>query len=439
MINHKYISICANSASILFLSAAILVPPLAVGQSQPEPHSLDLETASNSLVTLRGNTLPIARSGFDRGRAADDLPAAHMILLLKRSPSQEARLQSYLQDVQSPTSKSYRKFLTPEEFGGRFGISNTDLNTVSAWLQQQGFVINSVNKGRTFIDFSGTTGQLGKAFHTSIHRYVIDGQEHLANSADPQIPLSLSNLIGGIASLNDFKPRQHVNKGPDGKWNPELARFTPELTITSGSSEFLFVSPGDAATIYDAPNLLNTHLAANQTQYDGTGVTLGVIEDSWLNASDVSSYRSLFGLPSGHISIVVDGDENNLNQNQDETEALLDSEVSGALAPGANVIVYTAGDTQFQSGIYLAIDRALDDNQVNIISLSFGECEANLGAAGNLQILSAWEQAAAQGITVVVSSGDSGSAGCDNPNTESVSTMGLAVHALQHRCGRHGL
>src|SRR6202041_3688707 len=88
------------------------------------------------------------------------------------------------------------------------------------------------------------------------------------------------------------------------------------------------------------------------------------------------------------------------------------------------------GDSEFQPGIFLAIYRAIDDNTVNILSLSYGECEASLGAAGNLQILNAWEQAAAQGITVTVSSGDSGSAGCDNPDTESVASRGFAVNGL---------
>ncbi len=358
----------------------------------------------------------------------------HVTLLLKRNSAQEASLQSFLKDVQTPASTSYKKFLTPEQFGERFGISDADLSTVRTWLERQGFVINKLNKGRTAIDFSGTVGQLEVAFHTTIHRYLIDGQEHLANSNDPQIPASLSNVIAGVASLNDLKPRSNVIRGPEGKWNPQLARFVPELTITSGAAEYLFTSPGDAATIYDAPNSLNTLLAANQTQYDGTGVTIGVIGDSWLNFDDVQNYRTLFGIPldtlSDQLTIVYDGDEDDLDQTEDQTEALLDTEVSGALAPGANIILYTAGDTAFQPGIYPAIYRALDDNKVNILSLSYGECEASLGAAGNLQILNAWEQAAAQGITVVVSSGDSGSAGCDNPNTESVATMGLAVNGL---------
>ncbi len=180
-------------------------------------------------------------------------------------------------------------------------------------------------------------------------------------------------------------------------------------------------------TVYNAPHSLNANLSAGQTQYDGTGVTIGVVGNVFPDFSGILNYRSLFGLPSGHWTVVRDGDYGTFDQSADQTEALLDSEVSGGVAPGANVILYTAGDTLFQSGVMLAIYRAIDDNNVGILSVSFGECEHDLGAAGNLQILQAWEQAAAQGIAVAVSSGDAGSAGCDDFNSEQKATHGLAV------------
>jgi trimeric autotransporter adhesin len=426
-----HLRLCSISASVLFLVGAILPTSAYPGQARSPSQSLAAQTLDGApLVTLRGNTHPLAQKRYDRGAVEGSRPATRMMLLLKRTPEQESSLQSYLQQIQSPTSVNFRKFLTPEEFGQRFGISDTNLDTVQTWLAKQGFVVSKVNKGRMAIEFSGTVGQLQQAFHTTIHRYLINGIEHRANSTDPAIPAPLSDLIAGVASLNDFKPSAHLIKGPKARWNAALDRFIPDLTITNGSAEYLYTSPGDAATIYDAPNSLNTHLASNQTQYDGTGVTIGVIGNSSVDPSDVENYRTLFSLPGRQFSVVIDGNEGNLNQGQDETEALLDSEVSGALAPGADVILYTAGDTEFQAGIYLAIYRALDDNQVNIISLSYGECEASLGASGNLQILNAWEQAAAQGITVTVSSGDSGSAGCDNMDTETVATQGLAVNGL---------
>jgi hypothetical protein len=358
------------------------------------------------------------------------MPAERIMLILRRSPEQQAALESYLQSVQQPDSPEYRKYLTPEQFGSRYGISDTDLRTVQAWLLSQGFQGNKVNKGRTAIEFSGTVGQLQQAFHAPIHSYRIDGAPHWANASDPMIPAALAPVVAGVATLNDFKPRPHSILGPAATWNAGQHRFVPDLNVLQGTTPYLFVAPGDAATIYDAPNSLNTHLASNQTPYDGTGVTIGLVENTLVSSTAVDNYRALFGLPANHIAIVYDGNQNNFDGNADQTEALLDSEVSGGLAPGANVRVYTAADTVFQAGVLLAIYRAIDDNDAGILSVSFGGCEAAQGAAGNLQILNAWEQAAAQGMAVTVSAGDSGSAGCDNPRTETVATQGLAVNGL---------
>ena len=414
----------------------LLLPSFAVmaGSAQTRPIVQSFVTqpiSEQSLITLRGNTLPIVQPQYDRGPVADVTPVQRLLLILKRSPQQEADLQSFLQSVQQPTSPDYRKFLSPEEFGKRYGLSNADLAKVQQWLKSHGFTVANVNKGRTAIEFSGTVSQLQQTFHTSIHRFLVGGAGHWANMSDPQIPAALAPVVAGVANLNDFKPHSHLILGPAGKWNPQLHRFTPELTITSNGSKYLFVGPGDAATIYDSPNTFNTKLASGQAKYDGTGVTIGIVGDTFLNDSGSFFYHSLFGVSTlNGPTTVYDGDQSNMVQDADETEAILDTEVSSGLAPGANVVYYAAGDTVFQPGLFLAIYRAIDDNKADILSVSYGECEASLGAAGNLQILNAWEQAAAQGITVTVSSGDSGSAGCDDQDTETVATQGLAVNGF---------
>ena len=113
--------------------------------------------------------------------------------------------------------------------------------------------------------------------------------------------------------------------------------------------------------------------------------------------------------------MVVDGNDPGING--DVIEALLDLQVSGGLAPGATETLYTAANTNLDSGLFLAINRALDDNAVSILNVSFLGCEAFQGTSGNQLINDLWEQAASQGITVTVASGDDGSAGCDDFDT----------------------
>jgi hypothetical protein len=416
----------------LFFSSCLLIssePFIAVCQAQSGAPRIRAQIVETSRFTLRGNTLPAERLGREVGVADPTARADRLLLVLLRSPDQEAALHLFLDSLQDPHSPNFRKFLTPEQFGTRFGIAESDLAKITGWLREHGFQVAGTNKGRTAVEFSGTVGQLQEAFQAPIRNYSLRGVQRWANSADPSIPSALSGVVAGVANLNDIKPRSMSIAGPRGVWRESAHRIVPNLTIPVGSQPYLFVTPADAGTIYDVPNSLNANLAG-QTQYDGTGVTIGVIGNVFPDFTGVNNYRALFGLPSGHTTIVRDGDYGTFDQSADQTEALLDSEVSGGLAPGANVILYTAGDTLFQSGVMLAINRAIDDNNVGILSVSYGECESDLGAAGNLQILQAWEQAAAQGMAVTVAAGDNGSAGCDDFNTEQAAQFGLAVNGL---------
>jgi subtilase family serine protease len=333
--------------------------------------------------------------------------------------------------VQDSASPNFHRFLTPEEFGRHYGPSDGDLNTIQTWLRSHGLTVAKVSRGRTAIEFSGTVDQVEQTFHTSIHQYVRNGSAHWMNTTNPMIPAALAPVVAGVTSLTDLKPRPQILHGPVGHWDSTRGRFEPSLTVSVSNQDYLFMSPGDAATVYDAPNSFNSLLSAGQAVLDGTGVTIGVVEDAQPDLGNLNGYQQLFGLPQKGVNIVVDGDPDSANFDPNaKDEEILDIQVAQGLAPGAQLNLYTAADTVFQSGVFLAALRAVDDNAVNILSVSYGECEADLGAASNLEIFNAWEQAAAQGITVLASSGDSGSAGCDDPSSETVAVNGLAVSGV---------
>ncbi len=402
----------------------------AQGRVQGVPSLITSLVNDGSRTELRGNIHPLAQARNDVGPVPGSARADRLMLILKRSPEQESALTEYLHNVQDPSSAQFHKFLTPEEFGYRFGISDGDATQIQQWLHAHGFSVAGMNKGRTEIEFSGTVKQLEETFHTAVDRFRIAGVEHWANVASPEIPSALAPVIGGVANLNDFKPLPNIVKGAAGRWDAKLHRFVPALTLTANGTEYLFLGPGDAATIYNTPNSLNTHLASGQATYDGTGVIIGVAGDTLLDSGN-NFYRMLFGLNStGGFTTVYDGNQANFDSSAVPLEGDADMEIAGGLAPGANVIYYAGADTAFQSGLFLGIYRAIDDNQISILNVSYGACEAALGASGNLQVLNAWEQAAAQGITVTVSSGDSGSAGCDNPNLETAASQGFGVNGL---------
>ena len=193
----------------LLFSVLAAMPGFAQQFSQAQP-LITQPIDESYLTTLKGNTHPLAQAQYDIGVAAPNLPLQRMLLVLKRSPQQDYALRTLLDDQQDKASPNYHKWLTPDEFGVNFGPSDQDMQLVTGWLQSHGFQINRVAHGRSVIEFTGVESQVEAAFHTQIHAYMVNGQQHWANASDPQIPAALAPAVAGISSLNDF-PRDPLN------------------------------------------------------------------------------------------------------------------------------------------------------------------------------------------------------------------------------------
>jgi hypothetical protein len=360
-------------------------------------------------VILHGNTHPLARAEFDRGSANAAMPMNRMVLLLSVRPDVQAELQLLLADQQNPKSPSYHKWLTPQEFGLRFGPTDQDIADASNWLKKFGFKIDEVGNGRMWINFSGDVQKVERAFQTNIRNFEVNGKMHFANATDPSIPRALTGLVQGVVSLHNFPkhPNSTVNQLPS------------DFTAGNGAH---FLAPADFATIYNVKPLYNTTPAI-----DGTGQTIAIVGRTDINLADVQFFRSFFGLPANDPIFVHNGaDPGNLGGGE-ETEADLDVEWSGAIAKNATV-KFVISQTAASDGVDLSAQFIVNNNLANIMSTSFGLCEQNLGATGNNFWSTLWAQAAAQGITAFVSSGDSGAAGCDPSGA--VSGTGLGVNGL---------
>ncbi|HEX4036441.1 MAG TPA: protease pro-enzyme activation domain-containing protein [Acidobacteriaceae bacterium] len=387
------------------------------------------------LVALRGNTPAFAQPRFDQGPAPLSLPTGRIALILERSPAQQQALTQFLDDVQNPASSQYHRWLTPAQYGALYGPSDADLQTVEAWLQSHGFHVERLPQARNFIQFSGNIEQLETAFHTSIHTFATGNATHFANLTDPEIPAALAPVVAGLTPLNDSHPHPNVHPGITAHYDPFTRSIQPDLTLFNRSSNgtYLFLDPADAATIYDSPNAALNPSYKGATM-DGTGASIGILGVSDLTLSDIRNYRVAFlgeTTASANLpTVVVDGDDPGLVPGGAADEALLDNEIAGALAPQAKLTFYTSADTSLASGLMNAYLRALNDNAVGILNISFSGCEADEGSGGNQALLEAAQQAAAQGITVTVSSGDGGSAGCDDFDTATQAQRGLAVNGI---------
>jgi Pro-kumamolisin, activation domain/Bacterial Ig-like domain (group 3) len=433
---------------VLLCVVTIAVLPFAAvkasSQSRlPAARSRVVQAVDDSRVSaISGNTHPLARPEFDRGALADTTPMRRMVLILQRSPEQEAALEQLVDQQQDKTTSAYHQWLTPETFGVAYGPSDRDLSAVTTWLSGHGFSGIQVNAARTFIQFDGTAGMVRSAFRTAMHSYAVRGQQHFANASDPSIPTALSPVIAGIASLNNFPRRAASHKTGnfrhDAATNQTRRLFSqaeqapdPSFTINQTGQTSYGVTPYDFATIYNVLPLWNA-----STPIDGTGQTIAIVGQSDINPADFVNFRRLFNLPLGntatptgtqYLNIIYNGP--NPGVTGDEGEADIDTQWSAAVARGATIDYVVSQGTEVTQGTDLSAIYIVDNNLAPVMSYSYGQCELFLGTSGNAFYKSLWQQAAAQGITVLVASGDSGSAGCDGAGDQGA-TAGLAVNGL---------
>jgi hypothetical protein len=391
-----------------------------------------------NITILKGNTHPLARPEFDRGPAPTDLLLNRMLLVLRRSPQQGVALMTLLDQLQRRSSSNYHAWLTPEQFGQQFGPAEQDIQAITSWLGSHGFHVDNVANGRMLIEFSGTAGQVKEAFHTEIHKYEINGQEHWANSGDPQIPRALASTVAGIVSLHNFprRPQHHIigtvsRERASGRYQlrPSESGPAPFWTTAGGACGLAgggcyAMGPYDLATIYNSLPLWNA-----TKPIDGTGQGIAIVSQSDIYTQDFTDFRSDFGLPPGTLIVTHNGaDAGKLASGEDETETDLDMEWAGSVAKGATIHLVISATTNTTAGVDLSAQYIVDNNVAPILSESYGACELEMGTAGNQFYNQLWQQAAAEGITVFVSTGDSGSAVCDDGSA--IATQGLAVNGI---------
>lgn len=364
---------------------------------------------------LTGNVHPLARSQYDQGRVESAMPM-RVTLVFKMSAEQQADLDALLARQQDRSSPDYQRWLTPEQYGSRFGLSQGDINKVTGWLQSEGLQVESIPASENAVVVRGSAQQVEAALRTEIHHYAINGKAQFANSTSPSVPAALADVVAGIRGLNNFalKPRL-------------VRKISPRFT--SGVTGNHFITPADFATIYQLTSL---YLQQNIT---GAGQKIVVVGQSDINSNDWTNFRINSSNCTGCFqystnsnllqTVVVPGDNDPGMLSSDIDEASLDVEWSGAVAPNATII-FVVGDPVNGGGIFDSLLYAITQNLAPVISDSYGECEPFAMQDGSYAgfYLPFMQQANAQGMTVFAPSGDSGAADCDLGTT---SVDGMAV------------
>jgi subtilase family serine protease len=434
---------CGSKALVRAFSCAVLITAVlsSVGYAVT-PDRISGALNSGPSVALRGNVHPLAVSNFDVGPADPAMRFGTIMLHTTRTASQQKAINQLLAEQQNRKSANYHKWLTPEQYADRFGLSPNDVKKITTWLNEQGFTGVQVARGRDWVMFSGSAAQVKRAFGTEIHRFNVNGEMHVANATAPKIPAALAGIVAGIRGLHDFHPKARA-----------AATMRPLYASASGSgfpNQPNVLAPGDIAAIYD----INSLYAAN---IDGTGEAIAVIGQSDIYFQELADFRAGFGLSpiscgSGvdpttgivtacsdpHFRYVVIGTDPvailPASQRTDVIEEDLGIEWAGAVARGAQIIYVNSPTNGTSNGdATVAWEYAVDQILAPVISMSFGNCEFFVagipGVAGQTEEQEL-QKANTEGITFVSASGDGGPAGCDpfsgDPNGASAAG-GLAV------------
>ncbi len=410
----------ASRCTAVLIGLLIFLSSYAVGQTA-QPNRIVRPVDNRSVVRLQGTLHPLARSASDQGPASPTQPMQRMTLFFQPTAEQQSALDQLLAEQQDPTSPNYHKWLTPEEFADRFGISSQDISVLAAWLRSQGFTVDETARSRTWIAFSGIAAQVNAAFQTSMHNYLVNGKVHYAAAIEPSVPAAFAGVVTGIGALHNFAP------------HARSVQAKPRLTSSLTGNHFIV--PGDFAAIYDLQTLYNNGI-------NGTGQTIAIMGQTDLTTDsnpgrngtpgangqqyDVVTFRNLAGLPaltsSNFQTVLVTGVTDPGVVTADANEANLDVEWSGAVAPNAN-LVYVIDNPTTSNGAFGSLEWAVSNVKANVFSISYGECEPQ-ASADKSAITTAAAQAAVQGQTIVAPSGDSGAADCDS---NSPATQGIAV------------
>ncbi|RDS80996.1 S53 family peptidase [Dyella psychrodurans] len=460
---HRYFILSAAIAAVLASAPSVLLAASADTQlaavSTNEAPRVTQTVDNYNVVTIPKTHLAIVDLASSSSPLDGSVAMSHMQLVLKPSAARQTAMEALIAKQHNPKSAQFDHWLTPQQFGDSFGVVDGDVAAVTAWLVSQGFTVNSVYPNKAQIDFSGTVAQVNHAFHTQETIYTIDNVKHLANAGDISVPVALQSVIAGVMGLHDSHPTALVKKPELAQWSASKKGFVPKIDAAAAAAPKGIAQavsfqggvrglvPNDMATMYGIKTIRNNGVT-------GSGITIAVVEDGDMVPADWDNFIWAFNLakyggtfrqfnpaptsgPTNCLDPSAVWDPFGVTTYDDYPETLLDAEWSTAIAPGANIEVATCSDysaalapmtTNFFGGVFIAATNLINGTtRPDIISASygFGENSGLVDSASKTAIDLMWAQADAEGISVFVSTGDSGT----NPSFNGSVILGAGLDA----------
>ncbi len=353
---------------------------------------------------LQGHIPSWAVNANDQGAAPSDTPL-RLTFVLSRSPELQASFDKLLADQQDPDSPRYHQWLTPQQVGEQYGPTQQDIESLTSWLDSQGFSGAEISPSRIFVTTTASASKAATALSTSFRYFNNDGKPHLSATVDPALPTAFASIVNSIAGLADIelRPMHHAEAvaAPSGQ-----PGFNPKYTISSNGSHY--VTPGDFSVIFDLKPVYSAG-------YTGTGQKVAIIGRSRVAASDITAFETNTGLATNVPNTIIPtaGLDPGLTGDGDQAEATLDVDRVIGTAPGVQADLVVSSSLGVHDGIFTAAAYEVQTLLDPVMTISFGSCEQYAGPSQVGLWDSLFSQAASEGISVFVSAGDSGAAGCN--------------------------
>jgi kumamolisin len=300
-----------------------------------------------------------------------------------------------------------------DDFAANHGADSAVIEKVEQFAKEYNLSVTEVSPERRTVKLEGTAANMVRAFEVNLDRYEHEGSQYRARTGDINLPSDLVSSVEAVLGL-DNRPQARTHFRARGE-------NTPGASAMTGIS----YTPRQVAQLYQFPS-----------DVDGTGQTVGILElGGGFRPADLKNYFSSLGVKQPTVTAVsVDKEKNKpTNANSADGEVLLDLEVVGAVAPGANIVVYFAPNTSqgFQDALTTAIHDAT--HMPSVISISWGAAESTWTTQSMVALDSAAQDAAALGVTICVASGDNGSSDGVSDGANHVDFPASSPHVLA--CG----
>jgi subtilase family serine protease len=375
--------------------------------------AVTLAAASPAAAAVRLGAAPAAPAGSRSVGPLAASTALHVTVTLQ--PQDPAGLAAFASEVSTPGSPLYRDYITPAEFAQRFGATPDEVQAVESSLRAHGLNPGSVSPNSLSIPVTATAGDLSQAFSTSFSRIALSGgRTAIVNQQAPSLDAVIASdvqTVLGLDTLTAAKPllvRAHAASAPTPQVRPHVVTGGPQpcplATQTAASQGGL--TDDQIASAYGMSRLYQSGGAGGAPD-EGAGQTVAILELEPYDQQDIANYKTCYGVNALVGNVLVDG---GAGSGPGSGEAALDIENVIGLAPQAKIAVYE-GPNQ-GAGPYDTFSAIISAHAAQVLSASWGQCEPLDGFSQAAAENTLFQEAAAEGITILSASGDDGSEDC---------------------------